>query len=65
MLEPYKVKHHYLPGLLLVLRFVLLLVFAINPQQDPNIILLAILIGTVIHHVWASGPWWGLQELVV
>ena len=28
---PYKAKHRYWPGLLLVLRFVLLLVFALNP----------------------------------
>ena len=30
----YKAQHHYWPGLLLVLHFVLLLVFALNPQQD-------------------------------
>ena len=35
---PYKAKHRYWPGLLLVLCFVLLLVFAINPQQDPVLI---------------------------
>ena len=29
---PYKAKHRYWPGLLLVLRFVLLLVFAFNHQ---------------------------------
>ena len=50
---PYKPKHRYWPGLLLVLRFVLLLVFAINPQQDPSINLLAILVGTGILHLWA------------
>ena len=50
---PYKAKHRYWPGLLLVLRFVLLLVFAINPQQDPSINLLAILVGTGILHLWA------------
>ena len=33
---PYKAKHRYWPGLLLVLRFVLLLVFALNPQQDSK-----------------------------
>ena len=36
-----------------MLRFVLLLVFAINPQQDPSINLLAILVGTGILHLWA------------
>ena len=50
---PYKAKHRYWPGLLLVLRCVLLLVFALNPQQDPNINLLAILVGTGMLTVWA------------
>ena len=50
---PYKPKHRYWPGLLLVLRFVLLLVFALNPQEDPSINLLAILVGTGILHLWA------------
>ena len=50
---PYKPKHRYWPGLLLVLRFVLLLVFALNPQQDPNINLLAILVGAGVLTVWA------------
>ena len=50
---PYKAKHRYWPGLLLVLRFALLLVFALNPQQDPNINLLAILVGAGILQLWA------------
>ena len=50
---PYKAKHRYWPGLLLMLRFVLLLVFALNPQQDPSINLLAILVGTGILVAWA------------
>ena len=50
---PYKAKHRYWPGLLLVLRCVLLLVFALKIQQDPNINLLAILVGTGILVVWA------------
>ena len=50
---PYKAKHRYWPGLLLVLRFVLLLVFALNPQQDPIINLLAILVGAGILQLWA------------
>ena len=49
---PYKPKHRYWPGLLLVLCFALLLVFALNPQQDPSINLLAILVGTGILTVW-------------
>ena len=50
---PYKPKHRYWPGLLLVLRFVLLLVFAINPQQDPSVNLLAIVVGAGILQLWA------------
>ena len=50
---PYKAKHRYWPGLLLVLRFVLLLVFAFNIQQDPNVNLLAILVGTGMVQLWA------------
>ena len=49
----YKAKHRYWPGLLLVLRFVVLLVFAFNDQQDPSINLLAILVGTGMVIVWA------------
>ena len=61
---PYKAKHRYWPGLLLVLRFSLLLVFALNRQQDPSINLLAILVGAGIPHLWSwvSGGlyrnWW-------
>ena len=50
---PYKAKHRYWPGLLLVLRFVLFLVFAVNPQQDPNTNLLAIFGVAGIIHLWA------------
>ena len=47
---PYKPKHRYWPGLLLVLRFVLTLVFAFN---DPSINLLAIVVGAGILQLWA------------
>ena len=50
---PYKAKHRYWPGLLLVLRFVFLLVFAFNIQQDPSVNLLAILVGTGMVQLWA------------
>ena len=50
---PYKAKHRYWPGLLLVLRFVLLLGFAFNCQQDPSINLLAILVGAGMLQLWA------------
>ena len=50
---PYKPKHRYWPGLLLVLRFVLLIVFSLNPQQNTSINLLAILVGTGFLVVWA------------
>jgi len=50
---PYKAKHRYWPVLLLILRNVLLLVFAFNFQEDPRITLLAILVGTGIFQMWA------------
>ena len=50
---PYKAKHCYWPGLLLLLPFFLILAFALNLQQDPSINLLAILVGTGILHLWA------------
>ena len=50
---PYKPKHRYWPGLLLMLRFALLIVFSLNPQQNTSINLLAILVGTGFLVVWA------------
>ena len=50
---PYKARHRYWPGLMLAFRFVLLLIFALNTQQDPDINLLAILIGTGTLQLWA------------
>ena len=50
---PYKAKHRYWPGLLLVLRFVLLLVFAYNPKQDHSINLLTVVVGTGSLQLWA------------
>ena len=50
---PYKAKHRYWPGVLLVLCFVLLLVFALNLWKDLDINLLAIFGGSGIIHVWA------------
>ena len=50
---PYKAKHRYWPGLLLVFRFVLLLVFALNPQEDHSINLLSILVTTGLLVAWA------------
>jgi len=49
---PYKAKHRYWPGLLLVLRFALLLEFALNSQQDPSINLLTILVVAGILQLW-------------
>ena len=50
---PYKAKHRYWPGLLLIVRSGLLLVFAFNIQRDPSINLLAILVGTGVLTIWA------------
>ena len=54
---PYKAKHRYWPGLLLMLRFVLLLVFAFNLEEDHSINMLAILVGTgfLVACAWLSG----------
>ena len=54
---PYKAKHRYWTGLLLVLRFVLLLVFALNLQEEHSINLLAILVtnGLVVAWAWLGG----------
>ena len=54
---PYKANHRYWPGLLLVLRFVLLLVVAFNFQEDPKTNLLAILVetGNLFLWLWISG----------
>ena len=43
----------YWPGLILVICFVLLLLFAFNSQQNPSINLLAILVGAAILQLWA------------
>ena len=48
---PYKAKHRYWPGLLLIVRLILLGV-TFN-QQDPKINLLAILLGALILQMWA------------
>ena len=53
---PYKAKHRYWPGLLLVLRIILLLAFAIefNPQQNrTSINLLSILVVAGFLQLWA------------
>ena len=54
---PYKAKHCYWPGLLLILCFVLLLVFAFKSEEDPSINLLAILVanGFLVAWAWISG----------
>ena len=54
---PHKAKHRYWPGLLLMLRFGLLLVVALNPQQDPSVKLLAIVVTTasLVAWAWVSG----------
>ena len=54
---PYKAKHRYWPGLLLVLRFVLLLVLALNFQEDPktNLVTILIEVGNLFLWLWISG----------
>ena len=48
---PHKPRYRYWPGLLLFLRFVLLLVFAFH---NPNLNLLAILVGAGLLQLWAT-----------
>ena len=50
----------YWPGLLLVMHFVLLLVFAFNPQQDPSIIAS----NTSGSRDLSLCQWWSLHKLV-
>ena len=50
---PYKAKHRYWSGLLLVLRFTLFLVFAFNLQKEHSINLLSILVTTGLLVAWA------------
>ena len=50
---PYKAKHRYWPGLLLMLRFALLLVFALNTEHDTSTYLLTVLVVTGVLHLWA------------
>ena len=63
---PYKAKHRYKskaskhwPGLLLVLRFILLLVFALNINLLAILVTVGILVGCM-----GLGQSWGLEELV-
>ena len=68
---PYKAKHHYWPGLLLMLRLILLLVcgFQSNFQQDGasiNLSTILMAIGVLVVWAWASGGVyrnWGLDVL--
>ena len=52
---PYKAKHRYWPGLLLVFRFVLFIVFSLqfDPQQDTKVNLVAILVAAGMLFLWA------------
>ena len=55
---PYKPKHRYWSGLLLVLRFVFLLVFDTSPQQNkanPNLLSILVRTGALQMWAWVSG----------
>ena len=51
---PYKDKHRYWPGLLLVVRVVLFLVFSVNVFGDPAVSLLTIIVTTFCIHCFAN-----------
>ena len=61
---PYKAKHRYWPGLLLVLRFGLLVIFAVNPQQDPKYQPASNSGGNWDPYNLGLDQWWSLPELV-
>ena len=54
---PYKDKHRYWPGLLLVVRVVLFLVFSVNVFGDPAISLLTIIVTTFCIYLFLDYLW--------
>ena len=61
---PYKDKHRYWPGLLLVVRVVLFLVFSLNVFGDPAISLLTIIV-TVFFFLYFSITFGGIYKNIV
>ena len=60
----YKDKHRYWPGLLLVVRVVLFLVFSVNVFGDPAVTLLTIIV-TTFCILYFSIPFGGVYKCIV
>ena len=61
---PYKDKHRYWPGLLLVVRVALFLVFSVNVFGDPAVSLLTIIV-TTFHILYFSITFGGVYKSIV
>ena len=61
---PYKPRHRYWTGLLLVIRSIMFLTLGFNPNSDPSLILLLVMLTVLVIHSWAWGAggvyknWW-------
>ena len=50
---PYKPRHRYWTGLLLVIRSIMFLALGFNPNSDPSITLLLVILTALVIHSWA------------
>ena len=61
---PYKPRHRYWTGLLLVIRSIMFLTLGFNANSDPSLILLLVMLTVLVIHSWAWGAggvyknWW-------
>ena len=50
---PYKPRHRYWTGLLLVIRSITFLTLGFNPKSDPSVTLLLVILAVLVIHSWA------------
>ena len=50
---PYKPRHRYWTGLLLVVRSIMFLTLGFNPNSDPSVTLLLVILTALVIHSWA------------
>ena len=50
---PYKPRHRYWTGLLLVIRSITFLTLGFNPKSDPSVTLLLVMLTVLVIHSWA------------
>ena len=50
---PYKPRHRYWTGLLLVIRSITFLTLGFNPKSDPSVTLLLVILTVLVIHSWA------------